>query len=79
MVWIAPGRLAVDAAVNVACWCENNHATHDVDTLRLVVGEETSLPEAFLACAVRLTGWPADPHDADHWRATAGLPSRLIG
>lgn len=47
VVWIAPGRLAIDAAVDVACWCENNHATHDVDTLRLVVGEETSLPELF--------------------------------
>lgn len=78
VVWVDPGRLAVDAAVNVACWCETDHATHDVDTLRLVVDEETPLPKAFLAGAVRLTGWLTDPHDADHWRATAGLPSRMI-
>ncbi|MFI8404941.1 hypothetical protein ACIGG5_32455 [Streptomyces sp. NPDC085463] len=78
VVWVDPGRLAVDAAVNVACWCETDHATHDVDTLRLVVDEETPLPAAFLAGAVRLTGWLTDPHDADHWRATAGLPSRMI-
>jgi hypothetical protein len=64
--------------VNVACWCETDHATHDVEALRLVVGEETSLPKAFRAGAEHLTGWLADPHDADHWRAKAGLPPRWI-
>ncbi|WP_331739762.1 hypothetical protein OG613_44465 (plasmid) [Streptomyces sp. NBC_00015] len=78
VVWTDPGQLAVDAAVNVACWCESDHATHDVDALRLVVGEETSLSDAFRAGAERLTGWLADPHDADHWRAKAGLPPRRI-
>ncbi|MEW5627727.1 hypothetical protein AB1388_14315 [Streptomyces hydrogenans] len=74
----ASGRLVVDAAVNVACWCANDHATHDVDALGLVVGEEASLPDAFRAGAERLTGWLADPHDADHWRARGGLPPRRI-
>ncbi|MEU9858039.1 hypothetical protein [Streptomyces sp. NPDC047974] len=74
----APGQLAVDAAVNVACWCETEHATHDVDALRLVVGEEISLPDAFRAGAERLTGWLADPQDPDYWRAKAGLPPRRI-
>ncbi|MFF0435626.1 hypothetical protein ACFYU9_25860 [Streptomyces sp. NPDC004327] len=78
VVWIDPGHLAVDAAVNVACWCETDHATHDVDALRLVVGEKTSLPGAFRVGAERLVGWLADPHDADHWRTKAGLPSRRI-
>ncbi|MFD4693204.1 hypothetical protein [Streptomyces sp. NPDC058463] len=76
VVWTNQGRLAVDATVNVACWCETDHATHDVDTLRLVVGEETSLLEAFRVGAERLTGWLADPQDADYWRAKAGLPPR---
>ncbi|MEU3605978.1 hypothetical protein AB0E83_11055 [Streptomyces sp. NPDC035033] len=76
VVWTDQGQLAVDAAVNVACWCETDHVTHDVDALRLVVGEETSLPGAFRIGAERLTGWLADPHDADHWRAAAGLPPR---
>ncbi|WP_229848884.1 hypothetical protein [Streptomyces melanogenes] len=76
VVWTDLGRLAVDAAVNVACWCDTDHATHDVDALRLVVGEQTSLPEAFHAGAERLTAWLADPHDADYWRAEAGLPPR---
>ncbi|MEU6245512.1 hypothetical protein [Streptomyces sp. NPDC047024] len=76
VVWTELGRLAVDTAVNVACWCETDHATHDVDALRLVVDEETSPPEAFHAGAERLTGWLAAPHDADYWRAKAGLPPR---
>ncbi|MFP3119957.1 hypothetical protein [Streptomyces sp. Iso 434] len=43
VVWTDRGRLAVDAAVNVACWCDTDHATHDVDALRLLVGEERGL------------------------------------
>ncbi|MEU5046126.1 hypothetical protein [Streptomyces griseorubiginosus] len=76
VVWTDLGQLAVDVAVNVACWCRTDHATHDVDALTRVVSDETSLPEAFWAAAIRLTGWLAEPHDADHWRAKAGLPPR---
>lgn len=76
IVWSDFGRLAVDAAVNVACWCDTDHASHDVDALRLVVGEETSLPRAFKAGAERLIGWLTDPRDADFWRARAALPPR---
>ncbi|XMA37148.1 hypothetical protein O1157_12465 [Streptomyces albogriseolus] len=76
VVWTDLGGLAVDAALNVACWCRTDHATHDIDALRLVVDEETSLPEAFWAAATRLTGWLTEPHDANHWRALAGLPLR---
>ncbi|MEE1750989.1 hypothetical protein [Streptomyces sp. SP18CS02] len=76
VVWTDQGQLAVDVAVNVACWCETEHATHDVDALRLVVGEKTPLPQAVEAGAERLTGWLADPRDADYWRARAALPPR---
>lgn len=83
VVWTDLGRLAVDAAVNVACWCDTDHATHDVDALRLVVGEGTSLPRAFQAGAERLIGWRTDPRDADFWRARADPllagPSRKPG
>ncbi|MFD7702141.1 hypothetical protein [Streptomyces caelestis] len=44
VVWTDRGRLAVEAAVNVACWCDTDHAIHDVDTLRLMVGEKTRCP-----------------------------------
>ncbi|MFJ6573503.1 hypothetical protein ACIQNU_39475 [Streptomyces sp. NPDC091292] len=76
VVWTEKGQLAVDAAVNVACWCDSEHATHDIDAVRVVVDDETSLVNAFRASAERLTGWLADPRDADHWRARAGLPVR---
>jgi hypothetical protein len=33
VVWTDRGRLALDAAVNVACWCDTDHATHDIDAL----------------------------------------------
>ncbi|MEV4501944.1 hypothetical protein [Streptomyces klenkii] len=75
VVWTDLGELAVDAAVNVACWCDTDHATHDVDAFGLVVGDATSLPQAFRAGAERLIGWLADPRDADYWRAGAGLPT----
>ncbi|WP_371793383.1 hypothetical protein OG285_35375 [Streptomyces sp. NBC_01471] len=39
VVWTDLDQLAVDAAVNVACWCESDHAIHDVDALRIVVGD----------------------------------------
>jgi hypothetical protein len=76
VVWTDLGRLAVDTAVNVACWCATDHATHNVNPLRITVGEETSLSEAFRVGAEHVTGWLADPHDADYWRARAGLPSQ---
>ena len=76
VVWTEQGQLAVDAAVNVACWCNTEHATHDIDAVRVVVDDETSLVSAFRAGTDRLTGWLADPRDSDHWRARAGLPVR---
>ncbi|MEU5274833.1 hypothetical protein AB0G87_00290 [Streptomyces asoensis] len=76
VVWTDLGQLAVDAAVNVACWCQTDHATHDADALTVVVSDETSLPEAFWTAATRMTGWLAEPHNADYWRAKAGLPPR---
>ncbi|MFJ9420277.1 hypothetical protein ACIRPT_39925 [Streptomyces sp. NPDC101227] len=76
VVWTDQGQLAVEAAVNVACGCDTDHATHDVDALSLAVGDVTSLPLAFRAGAKRLIGWLADPRDADYWRAGAGLPAR---
>ena len=76
VVWTDLGRLAVDTAVNVACWCDTDHATHDVDALRLVVGEASSLPQAVEAGVERLTKWLTDPRDADYWRSRAALPPR---
>ncbi len=76
VVWTDRGQLAVEAAVSAACWCDTDHATHDLDAFSLAAGDVTSLPQAFRAGAERLIGWLADPHDADYWRACAGLPAR---
>ncbi|MFD3720017.1 hypothetical protein [Streptomyces sp. NPDC058674] len=74
--WTDQGKIAVNAAVNVACWCETDHATHDIDELTLVVDEATSLAQAFAAGSERLVGCLVDPHDADYWRNRAALPPR---
>ncbi|MFE0106444.1 hypothetical protein [Streptomyces sp. NPDC059009] len=76
VVWTEQGQLAVDAAVNVACWCDTEHATHDIDAVRVVVDDETSMVSAFQSGTERVTGWLADPRDAEYWRARAGLPVR---
>ncbi|SEM41776.1 hypothetical protein [Streptacidiphilus jiangxiensis] len=76
--WTAQGQHDVTASVNVGCWCETDHGTHDVEVLNSVVGDEISLPEAFEACADRMAGWLADPRDADFWRAREDLPTRPL-
>ncbi|WP_406335720.1 hypothetical protein [Streptomyces sp. NBC_00203] len=74
--WTDQGQLSVSAAVNVACWRDVDHATHDADALHVVIGAEPSLSQAFQAGADRLVGWLADPRDPDYWRHRAGLPAR---
>lgn len=76
--WTDQGQHEVSASVNVGCWCETDHGTHDADVLALAVGDEISLPQAFEACAERMTAWLADPRDADFWRAREGLPARRV-
>ncbi|MFI0943292.1 hypothetical protein [Streptomyces sp. NPDC021020] len=74
--WTDLGQYEVTASVNVGCWCETDHGTHDVDALRFVAGDEISLPQAFEACAERKTGWVTESRDADFWRAREDLPTR---
>ncbi|KOV13288.1 hypothetical protein ADK90_38335 [Streptomyces sp. XY413] len=76
--WTDQGQHEVTASVNVGCWCESDHSTHDVDILKFAVGDKISLPHAFEACAERMTGWLADPRDADFWRAREDLPARRL-
>ncbi|MFF0484881.1 hypothetical protein [Streptomyces sp. NPDC004435] len=62
VVRTGPGQLVLEAAVNVACWCETDHAAHDVDNaLRLPVGEAFSWPDASWAGVERPTGLLTDP------------------
>ncbi|MFD8634777.1 hypothetical protein [Streptomyces sp. NPDC059533] len=79
VVWTDLGQLAVDAVVNVACWCDTDHATHDVDAFSHDIADLALLPQAFHAGVERLIGWLGDPRNADYWRAKAGLPARRPG
>jgi hypothetical protein len=74
--WTDEGRLSVSAAVNVACWCETDHATHYVDDLTLLVKGDTSLGQAFQECAEQLISWLENPREPDYWRERAVLPLR---
>ncbi|MFI0721888.1 hypothetical protein [Streptomyces sp. NPDC021224] len=76
--WTDLGQHEVTASVNVGCWCEADHGTHDVDLLKVVVGDEISLRQAFEACAERMAGWLTDSRDADFWRAREDLPARRM-
>ncbi|GJF32700.1 hypothetical protein KNE206_54000 [Kitasatospora sp. NE20-6] len=76
--WTELGQHEVSASVNVACMCEADHGTHDVGVLTFVVGDEISLPQAFEACAERMTVQLTDSRDADFWRAREDLPTRRM-
>ncbi|MDH6113092.1 hypothetical protein P3T36_005571 [Kitasatospora sp. MAP12-15] len=74
--WTDQGQHEVTASVNVGCWCESDHGTHDVDVLTFAVGDDVSLSRAFEAGAERVAGWLAEPQNADFWRAREDLPAR---
>ena len=79
VAWTDQAEPSVSAAVNVACWCDTDHATHDVDALHLIINGETSLSQAFRAGVDRLVGWLADPRDADYWRLWPVSPPARTG
>src|SRR5215469_5320621 len=75
IAWIAPSKLTVNAAVEVACWCPQDHNMHQVRTTRWHPANSRELVEAFAAATAMLadvlaTG-PFDPHP---WRVQADLP-----
>ncbi|MCF3130827.1 hypothetical protein [Streptomyces olivochromogenes] len=75
--WTAAGRLRVCAAVEVACWCTENHNAHYAPSLEIPVRDDASLEAAFEAAARQLTKWLEEPWDPEHWRARANLPQRF--
>jgi hypothetical protein len=75
IAWLAPAELTVNAAVEVACWCSENHNMHQVRRGRWHVADSQELVEAFAAGTAILTevlaSGPLEPHT---WRIRAGLP-----
>ena len=64
-----PGTL-VSATVGVYCWCDQNHGIHYVRAVRT----STTTPEE-LTAAMLVAQWrDTESHDAEWWRADAGLP-----
>lgn len=76
VTWGPEGGLRVTAAVNAACWCEVDHATHDVDSLELAVGTDVSLGAAFERGVEQMLLWSEGQRDPSYWRSRAGFPSR---
>lgn len=73
--WLAPPELTVNAAVEVACWCPQNHNMHQVRTARWHAVNGHELIEAFAAGTAMLVDVLATgPFDPRAWRAQAGLP-----
>ncbi|MFF5084967.1 hypothetical protein ACFY36_48670 [Actinoplanes sp. NPDC000266] len=71
------GHLAVEAAVEVACWCDDDHNAHRVRDLSREVDDDYELADAFAAGAKMLTAVLTEgPFEPQPWRAAAGLPIR---
>jgi hypothetical protein len=75
IAWLAPPKLTVHAAVEVACWCPQDHNMHQVRKAQWHVGNSHELVEAFATGTAMLmdvlASGPFEPHP---WRARAGLP-----
>ncbi|NYF56519.1 hypothetical protein [Micromonospora purpureochromogenes] len=71
-----PSLLEVAAAVEVACWCTNDHNMHAVERREWLVGSGPALARSFDAAIHKITRWLATgPSEPDPWRDRAGLPS----
>ncbi|MFI7212770.1 hypothetical protein [Micromonospora maritima] len=70
-----PSLLEVAAAVEVACWCTDDHHMHAVERREWVAGSGPALARSFTAATREITRWLATgPHDPQPWRDGAGLP-----
>jgi hypothetical protein len=68
--------LTVNAAVQIACWCPEDHGIHHVRDSRRPVGGADELVEAYAAGVAMLVGvLDSGPFDPGPWRREAGLPA----
>lgn len=68
-------ELTVNAAVEVACWCQQDHGMHQVRSERLPVANSHDLAESFAGGIAILTNvLDSGPFDPSAWRVGAGLP-----
>jgi len=75
IAWAGPSKLTVNAAVEVACWCRQDHNMHQVRQSQWHPANSRELVEAFAAAAAMLADVLATgPFDPRPWRIQAGLP-----
>ena len=68
-------ELTVTAAVEVACWCPQDHNMHQVREAHWQVASRHDLVDAFAAGTAMLTDvLDTGPSEPRAWRALAGLP-----
>jgi hypothetical protein len=68
-------QLTVNAAVEVACWCPQDHNMHQVRAAHWPVTNGRDLVEAFAAATAMVTNvLDSGPFDPSAWRVAAGLP-----
>ena len=70
-----PPRLSVDISIDVYCWCEQDHNTHEVHSQSWLVGTAAAFTDAFESATVALSSWLAGSHEPSMYRAAAGLPN----
>ncbi|MEU8820651.1 hypothetical protein [Actinoplanes sp. NPDC048796] len=77
LAWRPGPRLTVEASVEVACWCAENHNMHPVRELSRDADDDFELADAFAAGVKMVTAVLTDgPFEPQPWRAAAGLPIR---
>jgi|GEM_PF-5889897 len=73
--WRPAPTLTVNAAVEVACWCPQNHNTHQVRRAGWHVANSPELVQAFAAGTAMLAQViDSGPFEASAWRLEAELP-----
>jgi len=80
IAWRTPSMLTVNAAVEVACWCPQNHNMHQVRRAQWQAVNSLGLVEGFAAGTAWLTEvLAAGPFEPRTWRTQAGLPDASDG
>lgn len=75
VAWQRQAQLTVSAAVEVACWCPQDHNMHPVRASRWHVADGHELVEGFGAGTALLASvLDSGPFDPGAWRVRAGLP-----
>lgn len=73
--WAAPRTLVVNAAVEVACWCPQDHNMHQVRSGQWRADNSHELVDAFAAGTATLQeALASGPLEPSPWRLRAGLP-----